>query len=337
MVAISPLRQTDTDALASSQQASRFIGRNGSAALLASVPFFTNETPEQWTTYESLLYSCLRTGDDKAARFFLDKLACRFGEDDERVVGLRGLYQEAMAEDDSALLLILHEYDEILNENPTNTPVRKRRIALLRGLSRLADAVNALVELLAASPTDIESWAELASLYASQGLYLQAEFCLEEILLTIPNAWNIHARLGEILYISAATSQDQVGALSESVRRFCRSIELCDSYPRASYGLKLVREIKPGIISEWRYSDASEKLIATIERDPQSAVNNSGSDNSNRDLPVPSIKVLQELSEKATTILVEAVRNSTHGSKPESSDLAFIEDALKSSTMSQER
>lgn len=122
MVTISPLRQTDTEALASSQEASRYIGGNGSAALLASFPFFfTNETPEQWTTYESLLYSCLRTGDDKAAHFFLDKLAGRFGKDDERVIGLRGLYQEAMAEDDGALLQILREYDEILEKNPTNT------------------------------------------------------------------------------------------------------------------------------------------------------------------------------------------------------------------------
>lgn len=29
--------------------------------------------------------------------------------------------------------------------------------------------------------------------------------------------------------------------LSESLRRFCRSIELCDNYLRGYYGLKLVR------------------------------------------------------------------------------------------------
>lgn len=69
--------------------------------------------------------------------------------------------------------------------------MRKRRVALLRSLKRESDAINALVELLAASPTDIESWAELADLYVSQGLYQQAEFCLEEILLSTPNAWNV--------------------------------------------------------------------------------------------------------------------------------------------------
>lgn len=63
---------------------------------------------------------------------------------------------------------------------------------MLRNLSKEGDAINALVDLLAASPTDIESWAELADLYISQGLYQQAEFCLEEILLSTPNAWNVY-------------------------------------------------------------------------------------------------------------------------------------------------
>lgn len=53
--------------------------------------------------------------------------------------------------------------------------------------------MNALIELLEASPTDIESWAELCELYVSQGLYQQAEFCLEEILLSTPNAWNVRS------------------------------------------------------------------------------------------------------------------------------------------------
>lgn len=67
----------------------------------------------------------------------------------------------------------------------------KRRAALLRQLSRPSDAINALNELLEISPTDIEAWAELSDLYLSQGLFSQAEFCLEEVLLVSPNAWNV--------------------------------------------------------------------------------------------------------------------------------------------------
>jgi len=70
-------------------------------------------------------------------------------------------------------------------------PIMKRRISLLQSLVRPAEAISALVELLESSPTDAEAWAELSSLYLSQGLHSQACFCLEEVLLTCPNAWNV--------------------------------------------------------------------------------------------------------------------------------------------------
>ena len=75
----------------------------------------------------------------------------------------------------------------------------KRRIALLRTLGRINDAIDALVELLDASPTDIEAWSELADLYLSQGLFSQAEYCLEEVLLVAPNAWNVCHRWPTII------------------------------------------------------------------------------------------------------------------------------------------
>ena len=40
-------------------------------------------------------------------------------------------------------------------------------------------------------PTDIEAWSELSDLYFSQNLFPQAIFCLEEVLLISPNAWNV--------------------------------------------------------------------------------------------------------------------------------------------------
>ncbi|KAL8852417.1 MAG: hypothetical protein Q9221_002723 [Calogaya cf. arnoldii] len=296
---IPPLRQSHSEALTTSQQASRCTSQSGFPTTPIPIPFFSS--------------------DDKAANMCLEKLGGRFGTDDERIMGLRGLYQEAMAEDQPALLQMLREYDEILAENPTATPVRKRRIALLRSLSRESDAMNALIELLEASPTDIESWAELCELYVSQGLHQQAEFCLEEILLSTPNAWNIQARLGEILYTSAPATPDQLGSLAESVRRFCRSIELCNGYVRGYYGLKL----------------ASDRLLGLLGNSDQadSQVSNSGR---KHELPVPSVEVLQKLSERATSMLAEIARNAS--SKDSSShDIAFLEDLLKASTMKRQR
>lgn len=51
--------------------------------------------------------------------------------------------------------------------------------------------MTALVALLDFSPTDAEAWSELSDMYFSQGLYSQAIFALEEVLVLQPNAWNV--------------------------------------------------------------------------------------------------------------------------------------------------
>ena len=61
------------------------------------------ESAELWTTYENLLMSCLRTGDQQSAHKCLERLTNRFGSDNERVMALRGVYQEATAHDEAGL------------------------------------------------------------------------------------------------------------------------------------------------------------------------------------------------------------------------------------------
>lgn len=67
----------------------------------------------------------------------------------------------------------------------------KRRVAILKLLHRVPDAISALITLLDISPTDVEAWTELSNLYLSQGLYAQAIFALEEVLLLAPNDHNV--------------------------------------------------------------------------------------------------------------------------------------------------
>ena len=134
----------------------------------------------------------------------------------------------------------------------------------MRSMGRLSDAASALVQLLDFSPTDAEAWSELSDIYLSQGLYPQAIYAIEEVLVLAPNAWNvcspttapnlslmlmqpsqIHARLGELQYMAATAPGVANGLyqkyITEAIKRFSRSIELCDDYLRGYYGLKLVR------------------------------------------------------------------------------------------------
>jgi ER membrane protein complex subunit 2 len=66
------------------------------------------------------MQSCLRTGDQQSAHLCLERLTSRFGSENERVMALRGLFQEAIAEDKADLLRILDEYDAMLARDPTN-------------------------------------------------------------------------------------------------------------------------------------------------------------------------------------------------------------------------
>lgn len=232
------------DALSLARKAPSLLSKTSSIATTFPTSVIgTPESPELWMELASMFYACLRTGDDKSAHLCLEKLTQRFGEKNDRVMAMRGLYQEAVAGGEDELRQILQEYNKMLVDNPVNIPIMKRRIALVRSMGREQDAINALTDFLEAFPTDIEAWCELADLYQTQGLGAQAIFCLEEALLTVPNAWNIHARLGELEYMVAVaageTSEGAQQGFAQAVQRFSRSIELCDDYLRGYYGLKL--------------------------------------------------------------------------------------------------
>lgn len=199
------------------------------------------ESSESWASHERLFYACLQAGDDKSAFLLLERLTARFGANNERVMGMRGLYQEAVAESEEDLRKVLQEYNKILSES-MNIAIHKRRIALIRSLKQYDEAISLLVEFLEIYPTDAEAWCELADLYESQGLSSQAMFSLEEALINMPFAWNIHARLGEVAYLAARANDGSAASqqlLTDAIQRFSRSIELCDGYLRGYYGLYL--------------------------------------------------------------------------------------------------
>lgn len=203
-----PTQLTHAEAVQVSQQAPGILQRDTSWNIPWPLSLLVaSDAPEKWSIYENLLLSCLRTGDNASAKACLDKLKARFGEQNERVTGLMGLYYEAVG-NNGELEQFLRQYEKKMTDSPTNMvrktirhhpyrltdlaqAVRKRRVALLKTLERPADAIVALTDLLEESPVDAEAWAELSELYTAQGLHAQAIFCLEEVLLITPNAWNV--------------------------------------------------------------------------------------------------------------------------------------------------
>ena len=123
MSLIETLRQSHSEVLSTSQKATQHLQKHANTGTQPlPIPYLSSpESTEIWLTYERLLLSCLRTGDDKAAHLCLERLIQRFGAKNERVMALRGLYQEAVARDNETLERILKEYDDVLSEDPANT------------------------------------------------------------------------------------------------------------------------------------------------------------------------------------------------------------------------
>ena len=231
-----------SNALQLSQQAPQLLAKAPPSNDLFPLSLLnTAESSDSWASHERLFYACLQAGDDKSAFLLLERLTKRFGADNERVMGMRGLYQEAVAESEEDLRKVLQEYNKILSES-MNVAIHKRRISLIRSMRQYDEAIGLLVDFLEIYPTDAEAWCELADLYQSQGLSSQAMFSLEEALVNMPFAWNIHARLGEVAYITASSNETSAASqqlLTDSIQRFSRSIELCSEYLRGYYGLYL--------------------------------------------------------------------------------------------------
>lgn len=123
-----PAQTSPSQAVQISRGAPSVLNRR---SLISSVLPFTflqgAESAETWATYERVFLACLRTRDDESARRCLEKLTQRFGESNERIMGLKGMYEEAVARDDAALQKILRGYEKTVAQEPTNI-VRSPRL-----------------------------------------------------------------------------------------------------------------------------------------------------------------------------------------------------------------
>lgn len=96
------------------QQAPTILGQESGSGTAST------ESANYYARIEQLMLACLRTGDDESAHTCLNRLSLRFGPSNERIMGLRGLHEEATAKDQAALEKCLQEYDQTLSQSPVN-------------------------------------------------------------------------------------------------------------------------------------------------------------------------------------------------------------------------
>lgn len=159
-----------------------------------------------YNIYEQICIAALDEGDLSLAEDILAKLTKKFKKS-QRVSRLQGMCLEAKEQYAEALVV----YEEVLKENPANSLVMKRKVAVYCAQDKITEAVTELHSILRLFPADTASWIELAELHASQGDYSAAAHCYEEIVLLDPHNPHAHTRLADC-YVKTKSIENLIQA-----------------------------------------------------------------------------------------------------------------------------
>ena len=128
----------------------------------------------------------------------------------------------------------IRHYNEMIEDDETNTSARKRKIAILISQRKNLEAIKELCDYLKKFMNDQEAWKELCELYMMEHDYPKAIFCMEELLLSHPLSHIYHTRLAEMHY-TLGTHE----SLELARSYYSQALKLSETNVRALHGLHL--------------------------------------------------------------------------------------------------
>ncbi|KAF3963192.1 hypothetical protein CMV_012395 [Castanea mollissima] len=137
--------------------------------------------PDEWTLYEQVAVAAMDCQSLDVAKDCIKVLQKKFPES-KRVGRLEGMLLEAKgawAEAEKA-------YSSLLEDNPLDQVIHKRRVAMSKAQGNVSVAIEWLNKYLEIFMADHDAWRELAEIYVSLQMYKQAAFCYEELILSQP-------------------------------------------------------------------------------------------------------------------------------------------------------
>lgn len=185
---------------------------------------------DKWGYLEQIYLACL---DVPSASDLQQKCIGALSKqfpDSQRVQRLKAMGLEADGRYQDALDI----YNEMLESDPLNPAVLKRKIAVYVGRNDTQLAITNLNKYLELYASDTEAWQQLAELYLQAQNYQGACFCLEELILTNPHNHVFYCTYAEILYTRGGSER-----LTQARRYFAKALELNPTSVRALYGLHL--------------------------------------------------------------------------------------------------
>lgn len=150
---------------------------------------------EEWTLYEQVSIAAMDCQCIDVAKDCIKALQKKFPES-RRVGRLEGMLLEAKGLWEDAE----KAYSSLLEDNPLDQVIHKRRISMAKAQGNVSVAVERLNKYLDIFMADHDAWRELAEIYVSLQLYKQAAFCYEELILCQPTVALHHLTYADVLY-----------------------------------------------------------------------------------------------------------------------------------------
>ncbi|XP_020210741.1 ER membrane protein complex subunit 2 [Cajanus cajan] len=150
---------------------------------------------EEWTLYEQVAVAAMDCQSLDVAKDCTKVLRKRFPES-KRVGRLEAMLLEAKG----SWELAEKAYTSLLEDNPLDQTIHKRRVAMAKAQGNISVAIEWLNKYLETFMADHDAWRELAEIYVSLQMYKQAAFCYEELILSQPTVPLYHLAYADVLY-----------------------------------------------------------------------------------------------------------------------------------------
>lgn len=150
---------------------------------------------DEWTLYEQVAVAAMDCQRLDVAKDCVKVLQKKF-PDSRRVGKLEAMLLEARESWDEAE----KAYSSLLEENPLDQVIHKRRVAMAKAQGNIPRSIEWLNKYLEIFMADHDGWRELAEIYVSLQMYKQAAFCYEELILAQPTSPLHHLAYADVLY-----------------------------------------------------------------------------------------------------------------------------------------
>ncbi|XP_010256144.1 PREDICTED: ER membrane protein complex subunit 2-A [Nelumbo nucifera] len=218
---------------------------------------------EEWTLYEQVAIAAMDCQCVDIAKDCINALQRKFPES-MRVGRLKGMLLEARGSWKDAEVA----YSSLLEDNPLDQVIQKRRVAMAKAQGNISGAIECLNKYLEIFMADHEAWRELAEIYVSLQMYKQAAFCYEELILCQPLVPLYHLAYADVLYTLGGLENLQM-----SKKYYASTIDLTGGKnTRALFGICLcsaaIAQLSKGRNKEDKDSSELHTLAAkTLEKE----------------------------------------------------------------------